>query len=557
MRQVASQVPYTSMSRSADTPPSPSVSAVRPGEREQTPPVPEIGDDIALANASSTQLLRNFASGYANLAIGVLLSLLLTPILLHRLGPSDFGLWITITSIGAYLGVLDAGVSTAAVQQVSSALAVRDSNHLARILVNARAFFVLTGAAAIVVSLALVPVIGDILNVPPADLPSARVAIALLGVGTAISFVTNVPNAILFGAGRSDRLVLVAVISNAGVQGAQIVVILFGGGLVSLFCVSVVGLLASLLLSHHFVKRMGIRTDRTLLNRNTFVHLVRDGSRNMVITMGAAISQGLDPVIIAAILPVSRVAPYDIALSATNLAQRVSTTGTDLLLPAYSHAFAVGDSARQFRLYTRAVLHSIALALPIVVALIAFGPGILELWLRSVPPDTYQVMVAMSIVLILRLPGHQSFIYLTAIRRNKLLARLALPAAAANLIVSIAATYRFGPVGPVIGTAVQVVALDLILFPRLSCKAMGVPFARYLRKSILPLWPCLTAAVAIALILRSQLDPSSVLAAPVCAVVVTLVGWLASVPQLVRNSPSVARIVPVWLRKCVERHYIG
>ena len=59
------------------------------------------------------------------------------------------------------------------------------------------------------------------------------------------------------------------------------------------------------------------------------------------------------------------------------------------------------------------------MAVPIVVALAAFGDPMLKLWLGSVPPKTYEIMIALGIVNALQLPGHQCFLFLTGVGRNR------------------------------------------------------------------------------------------------------------------------------------------
>ena len=82
------------------------------------------GADQPDANASARQFLRNAVSSYANLIIGIVLSLVLTRVLLVHLGTSTYGLWIVLLSIVGYLGLLDVGVSTAVIRATRCTVAV-------------------------------------------------------------------------------------------------------------------------------------------------------------------------------------------------------------------------------------------------------------------------------------------------------------------------------------------------------------------------------------------------------------------------------------------------
>ncbi len=101
--------------------------------------------DEPFANASPRQFLRNAAASYANLVLGVVLSLVLTRVLLRDLGASTYGLWVVLLSIVGYLGLLDVGVSTAAVQRVARMTAVGDNQGLADVIRTASVFFSVSG----------------------------------------------------------------------------------------------------------------------------------------------------------------------------------------------------------------------------------------------------------------------------------------------------------------------------------------------------------------------------------------------------------------------------
>ena len=146
------------------------------------------------------------------------------------------------------------------------------------------------------------------------------------------------------------------------------------------------------------------------------------GWRNLAIGLGGAIAYRYDAAVIGAVLPVKDVAPYALSLSTANFTRTISTAGTNLLIPSYAHSDALDDRERQFRLFSWAVLVSMGITGPAVICFAAFGPDLLQIWLGSVPDQTWQVMVALNLMMLLQLPGHQAGILLAGIARTKLLA---------------------------------------------------------------------------------------------------------------------------------------
>ena len=464
------------------------------------------GSEQPSANASPRQFLRNALSSYLNLAVGVVLSLVLTRVLLRDLGTSTYGLWIVLLSIVGYLGLLDVGVSTAAVQRVARMSADGDDAGVADVIRTASVFFSVSGGIAVAVCAVLAPFLGSILHVGSTSVQVAGATLVLLGAMIGVKFVTGVPNSVLFGIGRSDRMSQLNLVSMLVTQGAQVVVVLLGGGLVWLGVVTLAGNLITYVMTMLLVRRLTGHTLRAgTFRRAILVDLLRFGGRNTVIAISGMISFSLDALIIGIILPVAQVAPYDIALSTANLTRNLTTYGGDLLLPTYTHFESVRDPVRQARLFARTVMATLALSLPILVALAAFGDPILVLWLGKVPPKTYSIMIALGFVTALELPGHQCFIFLTGIGRNQLMMRLALIGATVNLIGSIIATYALGPIGPAIGSLPAVLVIDFTILPVVVCRYLGIPFGRYVRDALLPVVPAVAAAGAVALALLALL----------------------------------------------------
>lgn len=503
-------------------------------------------------NASGRQLARNFATGYLGLAASVLLSLVLTPVVLNHLHTTDYGLWVLIVTVGTYVGLLGGGVATAAVRLVAVETALGRPDRVAAVLATARLYFLGSGLLAAGLTGAFLPFVGQVFSVSGSDLRATRWGLVLMAGFSVLGFLGSVPGAALTGTGRNDRLSLINMAVNVGTQGAQIAAVLLGGGIVSLLAATAIGSAASWLASERCARQMGF-LPRGSAQWSILRDLVRSGARNTTVSLGGTITYGLDAFVIGTILPVRQVAPYDIALSTANLVSKLATTGTNLLLPTYAHASATKDREREFRLFTRAVLASLAMMCPLVIVLIGFGPELLRLWLRGTPPDhTFQILVVMNVAFLFQLPGHQAFVYLTGVGRNALLARIALPLALLNVGLSVLGTFWLGPVGPVAANLPQMVVVDFFLLPLACCRGMGKRLRDYGRAALLPLAAPIAVAAVLTAALRLSIGTSEV-AAPVEAVAVSLVALAAGLPVLTRLDPDMRLKLQVLSSKVTGR----
>lgn len=500
----------------------------------------------ALPNASGRQVVRNAAWGYIGLAAGVVMGGVLTPVLLGHLGTTTFGLWSLLVALVSYAGLLDAGVVTALVQQVAARYAEGDEAKLDEIFGTAVAFYLVTGGILVALCGILVPFLGSAFHIAAPSLAASRLAVIFLGVSGAVGFVANVPSAALFGGGRNDRLGIVGLALGLATRLAQIGVVLLGQGLVALALVTVGSGLVGLILNQVIARRTfgRFRMSPRYATRGTLVTLLRSGRRNTAVTLAGVASFGIDKIVIGAILPIAEVTPYAIALQTVTLVRSLSTAGTDILMPTYGHFEALADREHQFRIFSTAVLGSMIVMLPIGVAAIGFGQPLLHLWLGTVPPKTYVVLVMLMIVFALQLPGHQCFVLLTGSGHNRLIARLGLPAALLNIAASVGATYWLGPVGPAVGSLPQVAVLDAIVLPMLVCRHLGVSGRRYVREVLVPLAPLLGVATgaAIALRLATPGDHGGAVTLAEAAAVVA-VAWAVTLPIVARRRPDMLRLL--------------
>jgi O-antigen/teichoic acid export membrane protein len=158
-------------------------------------------------------------------------------------------------------------------------------------------------------------------------------------------------------------------------------------------------------------------------------------------------------------------------------------------------------------------------------------------------------MIALGVVNALQLPGHQCFLFLTGVGRNRQLARLAVIAAAVNLAGSIGATYWLGPIGPAIGSIPVVLVLDFTILPIMVCRYIRIPVRQYVVSALGPVLPVAVAAGAVALALVHLHPAHSGLAAVVGSVIVCGTAWTVFAVLLARIEPDLRAAIVKRLRR--------
>ena len=113
------------------------------------------------------QIIKNVGSSWFSLGFDVLVGLLLSPIILHWLGDTAFGIWVLIFSITGYYGLFDLGIRSSVVRYVSKFTATDDIEDLAK-LVNTSLFtYSCIGALSLLVTAFLSFYVDHIFKIPP------------------------------------------------------------------------------------------------------------------------------------------------------------------------------------------------------------------------------------------------------------------------------------------------------------------------------------------------------------------------------------------------------
>ena len=79
-----------------------------------------------MSGINKRQIIKNVGSTWFSLGCDVLVGLLLSPIILHWLGDTAFGIWVLIFSITGYYGLFDLGIRSSVVRYVSKFIATDD-----------------------------------------------------------------------------------------------------------------------------------------------------------------------------------------------------------------------------------------------------------------------------------------------------------------------------------------------------------------------------------------------------------------------------------------------
>src|SRR5262245_28772268 len=168
--------------------------------------------DTAKDTVIRHRVLRSTASNFMGKLITLGTWFLLTPFILHQLGPTGYRLWVVVGSTVAYGTLLNFGISGAVIKYVAEHRARGEREEAHSLVATALCLFSVLGLVSIAFSVAIAPVFPDLFNVPPEERATATWLVRLMGLGIGISIPCAATTAVLWGLHRFDLNNLISII---------------------------------------------------------------------------------------------------------------------------------------------------------------------------------------------------------------------------------------------------------------------------------------------------------------------------------------------------------
>lgn len=469
---------------------------------------PDAASDDGASEVTSTRLLRNtIVNGLAN-ASNALVTIALTPFLLHQLGAEGYGLWVLalgLTFTSGYLALADLGISDAAVKLIAEARARGDQRRMDGIVsTTVFAFGAIGLAVGAFVALAA-PWLVDVLGVDAGLAATARVLFTVVALEVVVELPTEGLRAVLTGLQRYTWLRAIDVVGRLLWGALVVVALLRGHGVLALgvlaVAVAVGRAVATLVAAHHVAPGLRIRprlVSRAILRESASYGWIVGGLRFLSI-----IYAQMDRVIVSVVVSVAAVASYEVAFRIQSMAVLVLVMASSAVLPAASYNAARDDAEKQREMYLRGSKYTLALAVPVCLSALLFADRIIVAWVGADYLGSAGTARLFLIPPVLASVNQVGVTMLIGLGRARPVLRLQAVAVGVNLVLSVVLAQLFGIDGVVVGTLVGVV---VVWWPyvRLLLRTFEVDVATWARRVVLPNVPGLVVQLAVGVFVLTQ-----------------------------------------------------
>ena len=471
---------------------------------------------------------------YVYLGLTFAVGIFYTPIILHFLGDSEFGVYSVANSAIAFLAILDLGFSQTMIRYVSRCKALKDPTGEQRL--NGMFLLLYTGIAliALIAGIVLYFNLEVVFNrgFTPDETAQLKMIFLILLVNLVISFPLGIYTSIISANEGFFYLKLVNIISFILTHAGILAALFWGYKSVSMALITTVvsiGLKAVTALygtSRYRVRFLFHGFDRELL-REVFVF-------SFFIFLNIVIDQlyaNTDKFILGALCSSGVVTTYTLGVQFSSYFEQFSTSISGVFLPRITQLVTVNrDMQEVSELFCRIGRIQFILLGFLMSGFIIFGRQFISLWVGHDQLEAYRIALVVILPGLIPLSQNLGISVLRALNKHRFRSIIYFFIALTNVALSIPLALRFGGFGAACATGFGTCCGQIATMNWFYYKKIGLDIPGYWRetlKIILPLIPITFLGAGIHLAVPMAGWTGLILKGILYTVVFFVLGWIA------------------------------
>lgn len=437
------------------------------------------------------KLLINTSSNMAQLLVSMVVTFVMAPIYLKLMGHHDYGLREMVLALIGYMGMLDLGMRPTVSRFASMHNAQKDRDSLLMVYACSFAFLGLVGTILATFFWVWAISFPEWLN-PEGGEESLKYFLFLMFVGAQVffAFPKFVAESYLEGLQRYYFKNMVNIVTTIAIAVISYHYMTPENGLALLVGLGAMSQVIKLLIFGGILMRPALGSlypSIRYFSREKLREMLRFGLKSFIQGAASRVEKMSDRIVIGSILGPAAIPVYTIPSTLVSYISSITMTLTHAFMPLFSDLSARSQQGKIKSVYMVASKLVVGLIIPMGAGLCLIGGPFISIWM----PGEFEQETVNSILVLLvvytLVPMLNPFAsrYLTAINRHGIFAKVAPPAALANLGLSIWFVYEYGVVGAALGSVFPVfVVMPIFLWA--VAKNLDISMASYVGSVILP-----------------------------------------------------------------------
>lgn len=437
------------------------------------------------------RVFKNVGSNWLVNLLQIAVVLVLAPFILHRLGPDQNGVWVTIVSLTGILSLLILGVPMASVRFVAEHVARKDVPRMNAAIATCLGICTALGGIAFVVGAILWFVFRaqyldgpQATSLPPDVVRDASLAFALVSLQVAFAFAMRLPYGVFDACHdfvtRNKIMAGELVLRLATTIGF----LAWRPALTSLAAVQIVSMVFEFTLAIAVLKRRHpeVRIGYAGFDKTLVRSILGFSLFAMLLNVGTLLAFRMDAIVIGKFLPMLFTTQFDNGNKFFDPMTSLLIGVGAVVMPMATRLQASGEESLLRAVFLKWSKICLSIVLLIGIYLIVAGPDFIGRWLgrEYVEPSGHVLQVLMlSFLVYLPIRG-VALPILLGLGRPRAPAIGLLLMGIVNLVISLCLVRPLGILGVAIGTAIPNVLFALYVL-HLACKDLDVPIGEYVK----------------------------------------------------------------------------
>lgn len=388
---------------------------------------------------------------YINLAIGTIIPLIYTPIMLRVLGQGEYGLYSLSNSVIGYLSLLSFGLGSTIVRYVSKYRAEKnkemEEKTIGLFIVLYLIFAILVLICGFIIYNNISFFFGNSLTVQ--EIQKMKILVLIMSFNTAISFPISVFSSIVIAHEKYIFRKLVDMLSTIGVPVFNIIALYLGFGSVGMAVVSTIVQFMMLPTNAFFCFK--VLDIRPKFKNIPFYMLKEIAGFSFYVFLGSIVDMlfwATDKVLLGAMVGSVAVAIYNVGGTFNSMMTNLSTSISGVLVPKITTMVFTGDDKQEWTdLFIRIGRLQYYIIALVVSGFIVFGKPFISFIAGEGYEDSYIVALLTMIPLVVPLIQNVGLNILVAQNKHKFRSLVYLAIAILNVISTYLAIPYFGIIG--------------------------------------------------------------------------------------------------------------
>lgn len=434
-------------------------------------------------------MLKNIGSTWFLNLLQMAVMLVLSPYVLHQLGPNQNGLWVTIVSFTGILGLLILGVPMASVRFITERVAQKDVKGINAAIASCLGITTALGMGALLVGAAMWMIFSanyltteSVIALGPAVAHDAKIAFAVVVVQIAFAFSMRLPYGI-FDA-HNDFVARNIVMAGELVLRFSLILALLAwqASLVTMACVQVACMVSEFVVAVAVVKHRhpGIQFGYIGFDRAVVRKVLNFSIYAMLLNLGMLLAFRADALVIGAYMSPKDVIWFDFGNKFFDPLSGLVVAVGAVIMPMATRMKVDCNLVYMRDVFLKWSKICFSIVLAVGIYLMVAGPAFLGWWVGpefSEPSGRVLQVLLPSFLVYLPVRG-VAVPMLMGLGNPQVPALGMVAMGVTNVAMSVVLVDQFGIVGVAVGTAVPNVIFGII-FLYFACKSIGLTLRDY------------------------------------------------------------------------------